>query len=177
MENRQMIPDGEKEMRKALWVKSDEELKTIINESGIYGKGLVQAAREELTARATGKSRQKTAEEIEREEAEQQRLEQERLQKEKEEQERKRKEAEAEAARRNAIARKQAKRAGIIVGCILVVGALVGFFIWNNTDERLVERGRNALAKGNEEKAEKLFERAEKTNKDAAYELWLLKKT
>ncbi len=172
-----MILNEEKDLRVALLMKSDDELKAIINESGIYGKELVCAAREELTARVAGKSRQKTQEEILKEEEEQRRIEEERLQREKEEALRKQEAAKAEMARRKALARKQAKRAGIILSGVLIVGAIVGFFVWNNTDERLVERGQKALAAGNEEKATKLFERAEDTNAEAAYELWKLKKT
>lgn len=170
-----MISNEEKDLRVALLMKSDDELRAIINESGIYGKELIRAAREELTARVAGKSRQKSEEEIRAEEERQRREEEERRRQAEEGRRRKEAEAIAERARRKAVAHRRAKRVSIIAVCIVVVGAVVGFFIWNNTDERLVERGQKALAEGNHEKAEKLFERAENTSADAAYELWKLK--
>lgn len=179
MENKQNIKltPQQQEWQRALMQKSEDELRVILNEEDIYGPEFLRFAREELTGRVTGKRRRKTGEEIREEEEQQRREEEERWRQEEEEQQRLVAERAAEAARREEQNRKLAKRAGIIAAIVVIVGIGIGLIVWNNTDKRLLVRGRNALADGDKEKAEKFFERAAETNGDAAFELWKIKKT
>lgn len=179
MENRSntKLTRQQQEWQKALMQKSEEELKTMLNEEGIYGAELIRFVRKELTGRVAGSRCQKTAEEIREEEERLRCEEEERLHAEEEKQQRLAVERAAEAARREAQNRKLAKQAGIIAAIVVVVGSVIGLLVWNQTPERLLERGRKALATGNEGKAEKFFKQAAETEKDAAFELWRMKKS
>lgn len=173
-EDRQTLMSEEMEQQqKALSMKSDEELKTIVHEESIYGPEFVRAVRKELTARVAGKRRQKTAEEIRHEEEEERKAEAERQLKEEEERARREAERAVEAERIAAANKRMARRAAVIVPIVLALVALIGFFLWNNTAGRLTERGRQALA-NDREKAKKLLERAadKEITGVAAFELY-----
>lgn len=139
-----MITEEEnKELCHTLMQKSDDELRAIIAEENIYGPELMEVARKELTARAAGKRRQKTAEEIRCEEEEERKSEAERLQK--AEAERVRLITE-EAARKAITVRRRTKQAVITIGVFLV--AVAGLLYWYlNRPEILWEKAKNAKDK------------------------------
>lgn len=167
MENRQdmTLTRQQQEWQKALMQKSEDELREMLNEEDVYDAAFLRFVREELTGRVAGLRRRKTAGEIRQEEEEQRRQEEEQRQREEEERQRLAAERGAEAARREAENRRLMKRALIIGITVLVTGGVGGYFIWNNTVQRLIERGEVKYENGEKEEGKNLLLRAFKRDK------------
>ncbi|MFR3328799.1 MAG: hypothetical protein ACLTSL_01285 [Odoribacter splanchnicus] len=167
MENRQniILTRQQQEWQKALMQKSEDELREMLNEEDVYDAAFLRFVREELTGRVAGLRRRKTAGEIRKEEEEQQRQEEEQRQREEEERQRLAAERAAEAARREVENRRLMKKVLIIGITVLVTGGVCGYIIWNNTVQRLIERGEVKYENGEKEEGKNLLMRAFKRDK------------
>lgn len=174
MENKQNITltRQQQEWQKALMQKSEDELREMLNEEDVYDAAFLRFVREELTGRVAGLRRRKTAGEIRKEEEEQRRQEEEQRRQEEEQRQREEEERQrlaavraAEAARREVENRRLIKRALIIGITVLVTGGVCGYIIWNNTVQRLIERGEVKYENGEKEEGKNLLMRAFKRDK------------